>query len=673
MPFAGFLLLFACFLLALAAAALAVPRPARGKAGAARPMEQASLLLFALLTVACFILTAALATSNFSFLYAAMNSDRDLHIFYKLTALWGGQEGALLFWAWCASLFTVAFQYAKGYRLLSPETRGWFWAVFFTIMAFFGLLLVSWNNPFLASMPVPKDGFGLNPLLQNPGMIFHPPLLFLGYGAFTVPCCLALAALLSLRENGRESSKKKREEKPLDWAGATRPFILLAWLLLGAGIILGGWWSYMELGWGGYWAWDPVENSSLVPWLIATAYLHTALVESARGKLYRTNAFLMALVLVSAFFSTYLVRGGIVRSVHAFGQSDVGMPLLVFTALFLLFALFAAYGAPQKGEPLDTPLTREGLLTCTAWAFLGIALTITIATLWPVFSRLWAEKPVGLSSAFYNTTCLPLFTLLATLLAVCPWVGWDGKIRHKGLLAFTGLIACATCASLLVAGFTKPLALAASAAAMAVMAGTCLLLSGRKGALRLSPFLAAHGTHFGLALMVLGIAFSGPYKVQRDFVLKQGQTAVFGDYTLHLDSVGGGDSHNHEPGLGSGTGQSGQGHPDHVANPPKYLYSEAVIAVSREGKPVGHLRPQLRRYASHPENTFSEVDTLFSWGNELYCSMLGVDAQGITTVQVSVHPLVNWIWIGGIVLCLLPLAGLGKRKGVPGEDAGETA
>ncbi|SBV96199.1 Cytochrome c assembly protein [uncultured delta proteobacterium] len=662
MPLVGFLLLLSCFLLSLAAAALAVPRLTRGQAAFTPPrlMEAASLLIFALLTTACFILTAALASSNFSFLYAVMNSDRALHLFYRLTALWGGQEGALLFWAWCAALFTVAFQRTKSYRLLPAETQRWFWAVYCTIMGFFCLLLTAWNNPFLASMPVPADGYGLNPLLQNPGMIFHPPLLFLGYGAFTVPCCLALAALLSLREN----TKKKHAEKPLAWAALTRPFILLAWLFLGAGIILGGWWSYMELGWGGYWAWDPVENSSLVPWLLATAYLHTALVENARGKLYRTNAFLMAMVTVSAFFSTYLVRGGIVRSVHAFGQSDVGVPLLAFTVLFFLFSLFAAYGAPQKSEALESPLTREGLLTCTAWIFLGMALIITVGTLWPVFSRIWSEKPVGLSVGFYNTTCLPLFTLLILLLAVCPWVGWNGKIRHKALFAFTGLIACATCASLLVAGFSKPLALVASAAAMAVMAGACLHVSAQPGIWRFKPMLAAHGTHFGLALIVLGIAFSGPYKMQRDFVLKPGQNAAFGDYTLHLVTVGGGDSHSLEAGNAP--------HPDHATAPPKFIYSEAVVAVSRNGESVGTLKPQLRRYASHPDSTFSEVDTIFGWGNELYCSMLGVDEKGTATVQVSVNPLVNWIWIGGILLCVLPLFGLGRRGSIPGETPDTT-
>lgn len=659
MPFFAFLLLFFCFFLTLACAALSLPRSGRGVSVPALA-EKGNLALFAGLTLACFLLAAALAACNFSFVYAVFNTDRSLHIFYRLTALWGGQEGALLFWAWCASLFSVLFQRSSGYRSLAPEVKRWYWSIFFIIMGFFCLLLTAWNNPFLAANPVPPDGYGLNPLLQNPGMIFHPPLLFLGYGAFTVPCCLALAALATMTAG----NNKKAASQPavIPWGALTRPYILTAWAFLSAGIILGGWWSYMELGWGGYWAWDPVENSSLVPWLIATACLHTALVEEKRNKLHRVNAFLMALVMISAFFSTYLVRGGIINSVHAFGQSDVGMPLLAFVLLFFAFAVCLAWNARAVGDPLENPLTREGLLVCAAWVFLALSVVTILGTMWPVISRLWSDKPVGLSVAFYNTVCPPLFVLLAAILAVCPWVGWNGRVRHKPQLIFVGGVALAVGGVLIAIGFAKPVALLGSAAAVAVMAGVCMLFSTTPRLVRVFPTLAAHGVHVGFALLALGVAFSGPYKTQEDFVLKPGQRAVFGEYSLQLTAVGGGDSHDHEPGVGSGA------HPDHAASPPKYIYSEAVLTVSRNNEKLGELRPQLRRYASHPDNTYSEVDTVFSWGNELYCSMLGVDQTGTVTLQISVNPLVNWIWVGGVLLCLFPFAGLARRKTAPEQD-----
>ena len=656
MPFFSFCLLFACFLLCLGAALLSLPRETRGQArlrvaGPPQMAEAGSLILFGGLSLACFVLTAALVARNFSFLYVVEHSDKDLHLFYRITALWAGQEGALLFWAWCASLFTVAFQFTARYKALSPNVKQWFWSLFFVLMGFMCLLLTSWNNPFVEALPPPADGMGLNPLLQNVGMIFHPPLLFMGYGAFTVPCCLALAGLLTLRGQG-----KKNAVPPLAWAAQTRPFIMGAWLLLSAGIILGAWWSYMELGWGGYWAWDPVENSSLVPWLIATAYLHTAMVENARGKLYRSNAFLMALVTISAFFSTYLVRGGVVNSVHAFGQSAVGMPLLLFVLLFLAFASFAAISAPATGEGLESPLSREGLLTCTAWIFLALAVVITLGTLWPVISRLWSEKPMGLSRSFYNTTCLPLFAALSILLAACPWVSWTGAVRQKGLLLFVAAVFAAGGAMLFFLGFSKPVPLAGAASAIAVMAGLCMLFAASPALAKSLPSLAAHGAHLGFAFMVLGVAFSGPYKAQEDIVLRQGQHAVFGDYILHLAAVRGGDSHDHAAGVQSGM------HPDHTANPPKYIYSEAVVAVSRQGEPLGELRPQLRLYEAYSDKPFSEVDTIFSWGNELYCSMIGIDQSGTATLQVSINPLVNWIWLGGALLCLFPFLGLGPRR-----------
>lgn len=662
MPFFAFSLLLFCFALCLLGVLFALPRKHSAKNAQPLLMEKLNLAVFAVFTLCCFILTAALVSCNFSFLYATFNSDRNLHIFYRITALWGGQEGALLFWAWCVSLCSVAFQYAKGYRDMDAETKRWYWSILFVITAFFCLLLTSWNNPFLIASPAPHDGYGMNPMLQNPGMIFHPPLLFLGYGAFTIPCCAALASLLSMKDSAKQSA--------VPWAKLTRPFILSGWLLLSAGIILGGWWSYMELGWGGYWAWDPVENASLVPWLVATAYLHTALVENARGKLYRANAFLMALVTISAFFATYLVRGGLVRSVHAFGQSDVGMPLLIFVLLFLAFAAFAARLSPEKGAPLENPLSREGLLTLTAWVFLALSAVTIIGTLWPVISRLWSEKPVGLSPAFYNTVCLPLFVLLLFFLAVCPWLSWvpragRGAIRNKGMLAYVAMTGVAAAGVLFYVGFGKAVPLAGMGAAIAVLAGTCMLFAAVPGLLRNGPSLAAHGVHAAFALMVLGTAFSGPYKVQQDFVMAPGQTAVFGEYSLRLAKINQGDSHDHEPGVASG-----QSHPDHAGNPPAYIYSEAVVTVAKNGESVGELRPQLRRYQSHPDNAFSEVDTIFSFGNELYCSFVGLDmGQGTATIQISANPLVNWIWVGGVLLCLFPLAGMRIRAGKHDEEA----
>ncbi len=647
MSLLAFGLLAFCFLLTLIAAGLALAGTREGAAIHLRQIARCNDALLAVLAVISAILVHALVRGDFTFLYVFQHTDRDLDLFYRLTAFWAGQEGALLFWALCAVLCAALFQRGKGYARLSDGARLWYWSLYFVIMGFFCLLLTTWNNPFLVASPPPDDGLGLNPLLQNPGMIFHPPLLFLGYGAFTIPCCLSLACLLA---HWREDS----------WAGLTRPFILTGWLTLGAGIILGGWWSYMELGWGGYWAWDPVENASLIPWLAATAYLHTAVIEERRGKLGRTNVFLMALVTISALFATYIVRGGAVKSLHAFGASPVGTPLLLFVLAFLAFTALVTLAAPRTGKPLEEPLSREGALTGACWVFLALAVVVLLGTLWPVLSRLWSEKPQGFGPGFYNTVCLPLFALLALLLTLCPWLGWKGGLRYKGpFFATLGMTALAGI-MLALMGMTRPLPLAAATAAVGVASGVCLLPAARPGLFRLPASMAAAGVHLGFALMVLGVAFSGPYKIEEKFTLRPGQSAAFGEYLLQLASIRSGDSHDHEPGA------AGKPH-DHAANPPRYIYSEAVLRVAKNNRDLGILRPQLRGYASRPDTFFSEVDTLFSWGNEVYANLSSVDENGQATVQISLNPLVNWIWLGSVLLCLFPLLGMLPGRAAPGD------
>lgn len=307
-----------------------------------------------LFTLASLILVVALWSNDFSYNYVASYTDLDLSKFYALTAFWAGQDGSFLFWAWMTSLAGVIFACTAGYKKLQTGTKLWYWLFFLLIQAFFLLLLTGPNNPFIILDPAPKDGLGLNPLLQNPGMIFHPPLLFLGYVFFTSPACLALASWM----HGEQRS----------WIHAGRNFLILAWIFLTAGIILGCWWSYMELGWGGYWAWDPVENASLLPWLSASALLHLLALQRRCGTFPKANVFLAVFTYILCIFSTYLVRSGIVQSVHAFGQGGVALPLLIFIMIFLLLIPLVIFGGKgdAKPQPLGPLISRQGLLTFTA-------------------------------------------------------------------------------------------------------------------------------------------------------------------------------------------------------------------------------------------------------------------------------------------------------------------
>ncbi|SHN49230.1 heme lyase CcmF/NrfE family subunit [Desulfovibrio litoralis] len=603
--------------------------------------EKSQLAITALLSVASLILLNALATSDFSFHYVYSYTDLNLPKFYKLTAFWAGQSGSMLFWAWSVAIFGVFFLFSKSYTHLTPTTKMIFWALFLSIMGFFLLILTGWSNPFITFITEQSDGKGLNPLLQHPGMIFHPPLLFLGYGGFVIPGCLALAQFLS----------GKRQEEG-SWIELSRPFILIAWLLLTAGIVLGAWWAYMELGWGGYWAWDPVENASLIPWLIATAFIHTSIIETRRNKLHRTNAFLISLTTISAFFATYLVRSGIVESVHAFGDGGVGTPLLSFILISTFFAsgvaFFSNTNQAQDSE-LAQPFSKEGLLLLTTSILLLLSLVITLATLWPVLSEVFSGKSMGLDASFYNKVCLPFFSLLALLLVFCPWIKWKGGIRNNIIAILLLLTITGTAVTVYMFGYKLPsgslLPHISVGFAVAIMLNFIFLYIKDKNMSSDFGTLAAHGIHFGLALIVLGIAMSGPFKEEnQDVVLNINESFTLGGYSFTLKEL-------------------------NVADAKTYSYLEAVLAISKDGKELGIMRPEQRRYHNFGNQTFLESDTLDHIGQELYASVFGVDEQNRAVLNISLHPMVNLIWIGGVIMSIFPILGIFRRKKVLGKKA----
>ena len=593
--------------------------------------EAVGLVIALLFAATSGILVRALYISDFSVVYVASYTDRALPLFYKLTAFWAGQAGSLLFWAFAVALCGALFQLSSSYARLSAPTRHWYWVFYLTIMAFFALLLSAWSNPFALSPVAPQDGSGLNPLLQNPGMIFHPPLLFLGYGGFTIPACLALAqAMSSARDRGEPS-----------WSVAARPFNLGAWAMLTAGIVLGAWWAYMELGWGGYWAWDPVENASLIPWLVATAALHTLAVETRRAKLRSTNIFLICLTTLSAIFATYLVRSGVVQSVHAFGDGGVGTPLLLFVVFgIIICAVIARIGKARRSQDLAGIESREGFLVLTAWVLLLIALIILVATMWPVFTS-WFGKSIGLKADFYNRVCMPIFAGLMALLAVCPWLRWEGGLRTRGKFCVVLAVFVAAMAALWWFEYRMPTPVLGAAAGAATLIGTILVWLRPASRTRFNVTVGA--IHAGVAMIAIAIAFSGPYKIEKDLILKPGEQDTIAGYTVTLKQV-------------------------FVGQGPGYDFLEGQLQITdKNGAVVGMLAPQRRIYEKWRSMQFAEADTLFSLGNELYASLLAVDTQDNVQFRVSLNPLVNWLWIGGTLLTLLPLLILGSRRNPAGK------
>ncbi|MGE4535839.1 MAG: heme lyase CcmF/NrfE family subunit [Desulfovibrio sp.] len=627
----GYFALLVAMLLCLAAAATAIFGLWRRDYCRLALLERAHLVVFVATLLASAILTIALWRRDFSFVYVAEYTDTLLPLFYAVTAFWAGQAGSMLFWMLVLAVFGGGFALAPSYKKLSPATKYAYWMFFFAIEAFFLLLLTGPSNPFLEAVPPPAQGRGLNPLLRNPGMIFHPPLLFLGYAGFAVPACLGLAAWL---------------------VGETRSFVatarntaILSWLFLTAGIVLGGWWSYMELGWGGYWAWDPVENASLIPWLVGTAFLHTAIVERRTKALAKTNVALAVVTFISCILGTYLVRSGVVDSLHAFGEGGVGDPILLFMifALVLLASVLVA-GAPYfagRGKQLAGLFSVPGFLVVLAWLMLALSAVVLLGTMWPVISKLWSANPVGLDAGFYNRVCLPLFAMATFLVALCPLLSWTEGVRDKLGLAIVAGGFVGGGAVLYASGVHLPLALFGGACAIAAMVCVAYVFIRQRHARSRSGALGAYCVHLGLALLTLGVAFSGPYQISREVVLTPGRAMRIGDFTMTYTDL------------------------ERETNPAVSI-ARAVIDVTKNGRTVGRLTPERRIYKGF-EQPFAEVSTIPSLGDELYATLLSATDQKAASIKISVNPLVNWVWIGGALMSLAPFLSLRRPKETAGE------
>lgn len=577
------------------------------------------------------LLLVALSSRDYSFQYVYDNVDNALSFVYTLTAFWGGREGSLLFWELIIAVSGAVFVFSPGYKMFSDRTKLYFWMFFLTTQAFFLLILTCWSNPFIEMIPAPSNGRGLNPLLRNPGMIFHPPLLFLGFGMYAIPAACALASSIASEEKS--------------WIKASRNWNILSWVFLTSGIVLGGWWSYMELGWGGYWAWDPVENASLIPWFAGTAVLHTSIIEARRNALQRTNVFLMSLTFLLCIFSTYLTRSGVIDSLHSFGESPVAVPLFWGQVAILVITLMVTFmGERLTHRTLSDLVSRQGMLVITAWFLLALGMVVTLGTMWPVISQLWTTQTLGLDANFYNRVCLPFMGMLILIFAFCPWLGWKGGLRSKvGFSAVAGVLV-ASFIVLYATGMTKILAAVTASAAIAAMVSIVLLFVLNPSLRRSRRSWGAYGIHLGVVLMALGIAFSGPYKIEHEFIMSEGETVEIGGYEIKY-------------------GGFVEDRTDELV-----ARATATLEVYKGGEMVGLMLPDKRIYKNFERQQFAEVATIFSLGDELYSTLLGFTEDNRASFSISVNPLVNWVWIGGTIMCILPFLVLTRIRR-PGETA----
>ena len=532
----GSVLLALAFLTAVGAAGIALA----GRHGERRWIDLSRRTVYgfcALITACVAIIEIAFAGNDFSFNIVAQHSSIETPAFYKMAAMWSSQEGSLLLWAWVLSIFSSAALYATRNKL--GEIVPWATAVMMGVAAFFtGLMLFAPDvDPFATLSPAPADGIGLNPLLQHPSMMIHPPMLYSGYVCLTIPFAFAIGALITRKVDA-------------EWVRSIRRFALIAWAFLGFGLLLGARWSYTELGWGGYWAWDPVENAALMPWLVITAFLHSIMVQEKRGMLKVWNACLVVGSFSLALLGTFLVRSGVLQSIHAFGDNTVGPYILGLIAVVLIgsTALIVSRLDDLRAEKrIDSLVSREAVFLVNNLLLVALCAVIFWGTFFPLISELFTGQKASLAAPWFDRYTTPLAILLVLFTGIGPLLAWRRVSWASARKVFRVPTAVAAVTAVGLALFSdaadKPWALllfAFAAFALTGLAqefwrgararqslsggslGTALIAIVSRNRRRYGGYIV----HVGIAVLLIGIAASSSFQTNRDVTLRPGQSTV---------------------------------------------------------------------------------------------------------------------------------------------------
>jgi cytochrome c-type biogenesis protein CcmF len=633
--------LWLALLTALWGAGLAFFAPLGRRPDLARTAQRTAYGVAVALLVAALALWQGLLTHDFNIDYVARYTSRNLPEAYIFAAFWAGQQGSLLFWAVVLAGFAALAQAltSRRHEALLPYVAG----VTNVVIAFFVLTMLFSANPFARLPSTPEDGNGLNPQLQNPGMTIHPPLLYLGYISITIPFAFAMAALLSRRLD-------------TGWVQAIRKWTLLSWLFLSAGITVGMWWAYVELGWGGYWAWDPVENASLLPWLTMTAFLHSVMIQEKRGMLKRWNVGLIVASFLLSIFGTFITRSGVIASVHSFTQSNVGYFFLAFLlgAGVLAFALlYSRWPQLEPEAKLESLASREAAFLFNNLALVGIAFSVLWGTLFPIISEAVRGTKITVGPPFFNRVNVPLGLFLVLLTGIGPLIAWRKasvqNLRRQFILpVVTGLV---TGALLVAMGIRDTYALIAWALAGFVI-GTVgqEFFRGVRARHRMhgEPVLVALGRLIGrnrrryggyivhIGIITYIIAFAGmAFKVTREVTLSPGEsTEIRSPYghTYRLSHLG----------------------VSQYQNANRFV-SAAALEIQRDGTGIGRITSEKRQHVdSFGRKTFepsTEVGIRSTLQEDLYVVYAGsVGGTDRATYAISINPLVVWVWIGAAIL-----------------------
>ncbi len=622
--------------------------------------RNAALAVLPLLTLASLTIIVSLVRGDFHLAYVVNTSNRAMPTFLKVTALWGGQNGSILFWSWLMSAFAFGVMLRKWDR--DRELMPYVIAVTMITQAFFIGLVLFFANPFAKYWELPSgervsavlppagalpfraaDGRGLNPLLRHPGMIVHPPMLYLGFVGFTIPYAFAIAALLT---GGHRSDA---------WIRTTRRWTLAAWLFLSLGLLLGGRWAYDVLGWGGYWGWDPVENAAFLPWLTGTAFLHSVMIQEKRGMLKVWNMVLIILTFCLVILGTFITRTGVISSVHAFARSEIGIPFFIFVGVALVgsVALLISRLEGLKGEnQLDSLLSREAAFLLNNLLFMGITLAVFWGTFFPIFSELFTGTKITVGPPFYNRVTGPQFAALVLLMGIGPLVAW----RRASAKALGRLLWLPTTSALLLAialvflGVSIPGAVVGFAIAEFTAATTLSeFWRGARARQRSSsePFLTAlsrligrnrrryggYLIHLGVVLIAVGVVGSHFFQKESQATLGRGESMTIAGYTLVYEGF--------------------------RELPPKpgddLVLDIATVGLYRDGRRLATLEPQREFYQTTQETLTPPALYGGKMGlEEIYLLLVGWEQAGLTSAsfKVYINPLVNFIWLGGVVFIL---------------------
>ena len=593
-----------------------------------------------------FILTAFLAlmhayvTSDFSVLNVVNNSHSAKPLLYKISGVWGNHEGSMVLWMLILSLFGCAVALFGGN--LPPTLRARVLAVQGLIGTGFLLFMLFTSNPFERVFPAPLDGNDLNPLLQDPGLAFHPPFLYLGYVGFSMAFSFAIAALIEGRVDAA-------------WARWVRPWTLVAWCSLTLGIALGSWWAYYELGWGGWWFWDPVENASFMPWLAGTALLHSATVAEKRDALKSWTILLAIITFSLSLIGTFLVRSGVLTSVHTFAQDPtrglfiLGLLIIAIGGALTLYALRAP---AMKAGGLFAPISREGSLVLNNLLLTTAAATVFLGTLYPLVLDAVGGGTVSVGPPYFTATFVPLMVPMIVLMAIAPMLAWK---RGDLAGAFTRLRLAAAVVVVIALGtwYLKSegpvLAVLGLALAGWLFTGTLIEFSGRlklfrigmRESLRRAAHLprATYGmtiAHAGIAIVVAGITASSAWQTEKIQVLRPGETVEVAGYIFTFEGT-----------------QELQG--------PNYTIERGTFQVSRDGAPITRLFPERRFYPVQGRQT-TEAAIYTTWFADLYAVIGDADGEDGRVTRLYHNPLVPWIWVGAVVMAMGGAVSLSDRR-----------